>query len=396
MLLILPFILFAIVHSAHVRPLSSTSYEAASHYFYFTTKTVANVRSYGAKGDGKTDDTLSLQKAFNFCESNSAAGCAVVFDAGTYLSSALISNASNLIVWLGPGSTILGQLPGGWPIKDKTRGALITIPKPQHEQKRAMNVAFGGGGTVDMQGHHWWPLHGHTPVPHTINAWATNFLVWNVTFLAGASHQLELATDFTEIDKIHMDTPHQGTNTDGIDVHGTPFYVHDSYISVGDDHVAIHANDTLVNNCEFGTGHGCSIGSLGGHVNLRNITCSNIKINGAGGGIHIKSWVGATGILTDVLYENITFTNVGNGINIEMNYMNHTWGPTTFEIRNLKLKNIKGSCKDAGEFTCAPSSPCKDITLEDIDLQPSFFGHDFTCENAYGNSNNVKPPSCLK
>ena len=43
--------------------------------------------------------------------------------------------------------------------------------------------------------------------------------------------------------------------TDGIDVHGQPFYVHDSVINTGDDNVAMHANDTLIENCQFGSGH---------------------------------------------------------------------------------------------------------------------------------------------
>ncbi len=35
-------------------------------------------------------------------------------------------------------------------------------------------------------------------------------------------------------------------NTDGIDVHGSPAWIHRCSISTGDDNVAMHANDTLV------------------------------------------------------------------------------------------------------------------------------------------------------
>ncbi len=43
---------------------------------------------------------------------------------------------------------------------------------------------------------------------------------------------------------------------------GSPFYVHDSTISVGDDNIAQHVNDTIIEDCNFGTGHGASIGSI--------------------------------------------------------------------------------------------------------------------------------------
>ena len=43
---------------------------------------------------------------------------------------------------------------------------------------------------------------------------------------------------------------------------GSPFYIHDCYFSVGDDNIAQHSNDTIIEDCSFGTGHGASIGSV--------------------------------------------------------------------------------------------------------------------------------------
>lgn len=79
---------------------------------------------------------------------------------------------------------------------------------------------------------------------------------------------MEIFADFTEIyfvkvfapPSTHTDKPSH--NTDAVDVHGTPFYIHDCLFDTGDDNVAVHANDTLVENCVFGNGHGASIGSL--------------------------------------------------------------------------------------------------------------------------------------
>lgn len=38
--------------------------------------------------------------------------------------------------------------------------------------------------------------------------------------------------------------------------------IHDSNIAVGDDNVAIHVSNVLIENCKFGSGHGASIGSI--------------------------------------------------------------------------------------------------------------------------------------
>ena len=42
----------------------------------------------------------------------------------------------------------------------------------------------------------------------------------------------------------------------------------------------MHANDTLVERCTFGTGHGASIGSLGAGSWLKNITVSDVDCLG--------------------------------------------------------------------------------------------------------------------
>ncbi len=35
-------------------------------------------------------------------------------------------------------------------------------------------------------------------------------------------------------------------NTDGVDIHGAPFHIHDCHIDTGDDNIAAHANDSLI------------------------------------------------------------------------------------------------------------------------------------------------------
>merc|ERR1712204_82236 len=118
-------------------------------------------------------------------------------------------------------------------------------------------------------------------------------LIQGITVVNCPYHCLELYCDNCEIDGITILNPYGSPNTDGIDVHGTPFYIHDSYISTGDDNVAVHANSTLVENCHFGTGHGASIGSLSSGW-YTNITFNNIKFNGTRSGARIKTDAGSS------------------------------------------------------------------------------------------------------
>lgn len=63
-------------------------------------------------------------------------------------------------------------------------------------------------------------------------------------------------------------------------------------------------------------------------------------------------------------------------------------------FKNFVFENIYGSgLNAAGEFGCLSGSPCNEISMKHVHLSAS---KGFTCENAYGNSQDVSPTSCLK
>merc|ERR1719181_2316 len=127
-----------------------------------------------------------------------------------------------------------------------------------------------------------------------------------VTFKDSPNHVLEMGADYTELSHVTIlappstssKIPVNGTygpshNTDGVDVHGTPFYIHDCHIDTGDDNVAVHASHVLVENCYFGHGHGASIGSCGSSTALENITFRNIIFKNTEAGAKIKTRAGS-------------------------------------------------------------------------------------------------------
>ena len=91
---------------------------------------------------------------------------------------------------------------------------------------------------------------------------------------------------------------------DAVDVHGEPFFINDVNFTTGDDNVAVHANNTLVEDIYFGTGHGASIGSL---VDTT-------------AGCKIKAHPGASGRVSGVTYEDIRKDGMVEAIDVSQCY----------------------------------------------------------------------------
>ena len=110
---------------------------------------------------------------------------------------------------------------------------------------------------------------------------------------------------------ITIEAPLSSPNTDGIDPNGNNFYIHNNYISVGDDNVAIkQGNNSKIEHNTLGTGHGLSIGSLNG-IWITNITFSENTFYNTTNGFRIKSDSGSNpGRVWDIYFKN--------------NYMNYT------------------------------------------------------------------------
>lgn len=66
---------------------------------------IYNITAFGAIGDGKTDDTIAIQKAINAAESNG--GGTVVFPPGTYLAASNINASDNVAIWFMKGAVLV-------------------------------------------------------------------------------------------------------------------------------------------------------------------------------------------------------------------------------------------------------------------------------------------------
>jgi autotransporter-associated beta strand protein len=293
-----------------------------------------NVTSFGAVGDGATDNATSIQNAIN-AMSQLGGGTVIVAAASSSLTNYLsnpITLASSVCLVISNG-TKLQMLPK----------AQFTSTDHFIIAAGVSDVAISGSGTIDGQGSTWWP---NDPRPYMVyfNGSCHRVLIENITLQNPPEMHIVFkgADDNITIRGITINTTAaNAANTDGIDLVGSGCLVTNCTINAGDDNIAIgsssssaiSANILIISN-RFGVGHGVSIGgnTHGGVTNLTNTACS---FNGTQYGIRMKSddassSPGAGGVAQTLSYSNITMTNIVHGAIVIYSYYNEYGTPDNF------------------------------------------------------------------
>lgn len=127
---------------------------------------------------------------------------------------------------------------------------------------------------------------------------------------------------------LNIMSPGNSPNTDGIHVErSTSVVIDNAVIQTGDDCISIgHGNtDILLSGIKCGPGHGISVGSLGRYKNegdVRGLVVKDSYITGTMNGVRIKTWENSpsSSVATNMTFQNIQMSNVGNPIIIDQNY----------------------------------------------------------------------------
>eukprot|EP00727_Mastigamoeba_balamuthi_P013768 m51a1_g9013 putative polygalacturonase at1g48100-like (461) ;mRNA; f:163413-164863 len=349
---------------------------------------VYDVTSYGAHGDGRTDDSKAIQNALD--EAASAGGGVVVIPEGRkFLFKGISINGDHTELNI-EGTLLISNDYKHWPSNLK---AAITIPAKS-------NVTITGRGTIDGQGAVWWANLRNKARPRTIYPRNTDtVIIKGITVKNCPYHCLQMYSSNTEIFGITLRTPpstgisRPSHNTDGIDVHGDNFWVHDSDISVGDDNVAIHSSKVLVEDCQFGNGHGASIGSLCSE-RISDITVKNVRFTGTTCGARIKTVPGCPGSLSNVHFQDLVLRDVKKTIEVGMFYkLSEAAKPSSrgkFKISNINFVNIRSTNpKAAGDFMCDPKSPCG-VFMSDVGQTGKKLS--YKCSHVIGKATGAESP----
>jgi polygalacturonase len=352
---------------------------------------VFDITQYGAVGDGRTVNTAALQKTIDACAA--AGGGTVRVPAGKFIIGP-ITLASGINLHLDRGAMLL--------ISDDLQNHFFQAKQRYQDciiATNAHDLEISGEGVIDGQGQAWWTafradIKKATPSlphrPYLIKlAHCTRLRVSGVTLQNSPMFHL-VTPDCTDVtlQNLTIKAPADAPNTDGIDPSGWNYLITDCFIDTGDDNIAIKPNGNLtpgnrnywITNCTFRHGHGMSVGggSAGG---LENLTVSHCTFNGTDSGIRIKTPRGNGGLLQNVIYEDITMTDVGNPIYLNDYYPERTApkDPATGKAepvtdrtpinRNIVFRNVTIThCPNAGTIQGLPEMPFADLTFTNVNI----------------------------
>ncbi|KAJ0988123.1 hypothetical protein J5N97_006479 [Dioscorea zingiberensis] len=340
-----------------------------------------NVLSFGAKADGRTDNTKAFLDAWR-AACGAAGSVKLIVPPGTY--------------FLGP-VRFIGPCKNVKTLTMQMQGTL----KASTDLKRYPSdvwVQFGwldgliltGGGTFDGQGALAWPFN-KCPKQKKCKLLPINIKFVNTknTVVNGIT---SVNSKFFHIALLHCHNfqgrnikiiaPANSPNTDGIHIErNSGVSITQSNIGTGDDCISIGQgnSDVTLQGIKCGPGHGISVGSLGRYKNegdVRNLVVKDCTIRGTDNGVRIKTWENSPSVssVANMTFENIVMDRVANPIIIDQTYCPFakcdTSVPSRVRISDITFRNIRGTSTSpvAVLLDCSKGVPCKNIRMHDVHL----------------------------
>ncbi|XP_060184290.1 polygalacturonase At1g48100-like isoform X2 [Lycium barbarum] len=402
--------------------------------------TIFNVRDFGAKGDGKSDDTKAFEAAWE-------AACKV--------ESSTIFVPSEYVFLVGPISfsgpycqhNIVFQIDGTI-IAPADANAWGSGLLQWLDFTKLVGITVKGSGKIDGNGAVWWKdtqfddpidnesklvipsnstMQRNLPIPLSsslggrmprIKPTALRFYgSFNVTVTGITIHnspQCHLKFDNcigVSVYNFSVSSPGDSPNTDGVHLQNSKdVLIRSSNVSCGDDCVSIQTGCTnvYIHNINCGPGHGISIGGLGKDNTkacVSNVTVKDVIMHNTMNGVRIKTWQGGSGSVQGLMFSNIQVSEVQIPIVIDQFYCdkNKCQNQTSaVALSGINYEKITGTYTvKPVHLACSDTMPCIDVTLTDIKLKPiqeQYHMYDPYCWQTFGElyTPTVPPIECLQ
>ncbi|CAG7894002.1 unnamed protein product, partial [Brassica rapa] len=376
-----------------------------------------SVMKYGAVGDGISDDTSALQKAWDSaCNGSSKIGSVYVPAGKVFLLKSLhFTGPCKLkpLIFTIDGEMKAQSDPNKW---QKGENGII----PWLIFERVEGLVLSGRGLLDGQGKGWWDIHCRDhPGPNCIWLAPTmmtfsncrNVILKSLRFRNSAqSHILVMGSQNVHIKDVKIKSPEISPNTDGVHITSSSdvsithsdFATGDDCVSIGDQ---VHNLSVTFVNC--GPGHGVSVGSLGRggtEVEVEDIRVAHVNFTGTTNGARIKTWPGGTGYVRGIEFFDIRFSNVQNPIIIDQFYgcaPNCVQTEKAVHIEKVKYMKMSGTSRTevAMKLECSGKNACSNVFMRDIDLSPAngIGSVSSTCSFVQGSTQGtIRPSSCFQ
>jgi len=380
--------------------------------------TFLNVYDFGAKGDGKSKDTIPLQKAIDAC--NLSGGGTVLFPHGRFISGTLMLK-SNVEIHLSAGAILQAsrdrndfirvhpeeQYMKNSPVVNQEPFFTFTWDYHLIVAQEAENVTISGAGTIFGNGLEWmgnieekggqekYQLRdGWRPGPLVAFDRCRGIRLENITIRESYQfHSFFIGCSNVYVKGVTIQGDKKIRNGDGLHITCCrDVIISDCNIAGGDDAISIFtfhhwletdqavSENIAISNCLLSSDHsGIRLGYTGDGI-LQNISCNNIIIREAFTGIDIVNHI--TEIWEPYPEKNKNFYRSGPQIkNISFSNLNITadWGITAnlYEntnppaaIKDISFSNIQIRCTCGNYFLGSPGKPVKDIRMDAITVMP--------------------------
>lgn len=360
-----------------------------------TNPMVYYVQDYGAKGDGKSLDTKSIQNAIDAC--HHAGGGVVQLNSGTFMSGTIFLK-SGVRLHIEKGATLLGSTNArDYPdigAQDPTKEERYNAGKSLIYSEGQHHISVSGQGVIDGNGAALADLNQvrahiiHFKACHDIKIndvslvngawWIQKYDTCNKLQIDGITVNSKENSDMNK--PRYADTP--GRNTDGCNiVDSRNVQLSNCHIFSGDDGIVLKSfskdlgcHNVMISNCIISTNaSGIKIGTESAgkfhDVLVNNCIVYDTRLGG------IELMVVDGGSMERIVVTNISLNNIlGAAIYVRLGNRGreytHNKMPSVGSVKDILIQNIYGTKigRYGSSITGIPSAPLKNITLENIDL----------------------------
>ncbi|XP_076918810.1 putative polygalacturonase [Bidens hawaiensis] len=310
-----------------------------------------SITDFGGVGDGKTVNTKAFNEAvYRIKHLRRRGGTLLYIPPGVYLTQSF-NLTSHMTLYLANGAVIKAtQNTADWPLIDPLPSYGRGRERPGgrymsfiHGEGLRDVIITGENGTIDGQGGVWWDMWRRRTLrftrPNLVEFKdSRRIIISNVIFKNSPFWNIHpVYCSKVVIRHVTILAPPSSPNTDGIDPDSSSHVcIEDSYISTGDDLVAVKSGwdeygikynrpstditiRRLVGSSPFA---GIAVGSetSGG---VYNVLAEHITLNTMGVGIHLKTNIGRGGIIKNITISNVYMVNVRKGIKIVADVGDH-------------------------------------------------------------------------